>query len=194
MRRWLGCRGRRYKVGGKRIKGLKARVECECCISRRGPDWAVEVYQLQEYKEEVTVLVGVAFPKKAGAQQGGQLQEWELPRVVSLEKESSEHFKWIQLEHTQHCTDLPRQVTFPAHTEQGKTGQGLEWMLLLIRRRRRMRRRARERQEKKEVRLILKRLRTTLLWLFSRAAPQKNGLCEGSAWGNWDPQEGQQPF
>ena len=26
------------------------------------------------------------------------------------------------------------------------------------------------------------------------AAPQKNGLCEGSAWGNWDPQEGQQPF
>ena len=27
-----------------------------------------------------------------------------------------------------------------------------------------------------------------------RAAPQKNGLCEGSARGNWDPREGQQPF
>ena len=26
------------------------------------------------------------------------------------------------------------------------------------------------------------------------AARQKNGLCEGSARGNWDPQEGQQPF
>ena len=26
------------------------------------------------------------------------------------------------------------------------------------------------------------------------AAWQKNGLCEGSAQGNWDPQEGQQPF
>ena len=26
------------------------------------------------------------------------------------------------------------------------------------------------------------------------AARRKNGLCEGSAWGNWDPREGQQPF
>ena len=26
------------------------------------------------------------------------------------------------------------------------------------------------------------------------AARRKNGLCEGSAWGNWDPQERQQPF
>ena len=26
------------------------------------------------------------------------------------------------------------------------------------------------------------------------AARQKNGLCEGSARGNWDPQESQQPF
>ena len=25
----------------------------------------------------------------------------------------------------QHCTDLPRQVTFPAHTEQGKMGPEL---------------------------------------------------------------------
>ena len=26
------------------------------------------------------------------------------------------------------------------------------------------------------------------------AARRKNGLCEGSAWGNWDPREGQQLF
>ena len=26
------------------------------------------------------------------------------------------------------------------------------------------------------------------------AARRKNGLCEGSARGNWNPQEGQQPF
>ena len=26
------------------------------------------------------------------------------------------------------------------------------------------------------------------------AARQKNCLCEGSAWGNWDPRKGQQPF
>ena len=25
--------------------------------------------------------------------------------------------KWTHLEQVQHCTDLPRQVTFPAHTE-----------------------------------------------------------------------------
>ena len=30
------------------------------------------------------------------------------------------------LEEVQHCTDLPRQVTFPAHTEQGKMGPGLD--------------------------------------------------------------------
>ena len=28
------------------------------------------------------------------------------------------------LAQVQHCTDLPRQVTFPAHTEQGKNGPG----------------------------------------------------------------------
>ena len=72
------------------------------------------------------MLVGVAAPKKARAQQGGQLQERELPRVLNLEKESSEHFERTHFEHVQHCTDLPGQVTFPAHTEQGKTGQGLE--------------------------------------------------------------------
>ena len=27
-------------MGGKRIRGLKARVECECCISRREARWA----------------------------------------------------------------------------------------------------------------------------------------------------------
>ena len=26
------------------------------------------------------------------------------------------------------------------------------------------------------------------------AAQQKNGLCKGSAWGDWDPREGKQPF
>ena len=66
---------RRYRVGGKRIRGLKARMGCKCCISRRGPDQPVEVYQLEESEEEVTLLVSIASPKKAGTQQGGQLQE-----------------------------------------------------------------------------------------------------------------------
>ena len=37
-------------------------------------------------------------------------------------EESCEHLRWTHLEQVQHCTDLPRQVTFPAHTEQGKHG------------------------------------------------------------------------
>ena len=41
----------------------------------------MEVYKLEESEEEVTVLVGVESPKK----QGGQLQKWELPRVLNLE-------------------------------------------------------------------------------------------------------------
>ena len=42
-------------------------------------------------------------------------------------KESSEHFKWTHLDwrglQMQHCTDLPRQVTFPQHTELESTEQ-----------------------------------------------------------------------
>ena len=86
----------------------------------------MKIYKLEESEEEVTVLVGMGSPEEAEMQQGGQLQEGELPRVLNLEKESSEHFKWTHLEQVQHCTDLPRQVTFPAHTEQGKTKQALE--------------------------------------------------------------------
>ena len=56
---------------------------------------------------------------------GGQLQEQELPRALNSERESCEHLRWTHLEQAQHCTDLPRQVTFPAHTDQGKMGPGL---------------------------------------------------------------------
>ena len=65
-------------MNGKKIRGLKARVGCECCISRRGldgPDSAVEVYQLDDFEEEVTVQIDVGSPKKAETHQGGQLQE-----------------------------------------------------------------------------------------------------------------------
>ena len=36
-----------------------------------------------------------------------------------------EHLRWARLEQVQHCTDFPREVTLPAHTEQGKMGPGL---------------------------------------------------------------------
>ena len=56
---------------------------------------------------------------RVGTQQGGKL------RVLNLERKCSEHLKWTHLEQVQHCTDLPSQVTFPAHTEQGKMMSGL---------------------------------------------------------------------
>ena len=53
--------------------------------------------------------------------------EGAAPRVRALnwDKESCEHLRWTHLEQAQHCSDLPRQITFPAHTEQGKMGPGL---------------------------------------------------------------------
>ena len=84
----------------------------------------MEAYKLEQAEEEVTVLVGVGSPEEAGTQHG-QLQDWELPRVLNLEKKSSEHCKWTHLKKVQHCTNLPLQITIPAHSEQGKTGPGL---------------------------------------------------------------------
>ena len=93
--------------------------------------------------------------------------EWELPRVLKLEKKRSEHLKWTHLEPVQHSTDLTLQITFAAHTEQEKMEPGLEWTLPLIDRTRRMIRRPREKQEKREKgRPISKRLPAALLRSF----------------------------
>ena len=56
---------------------------------------------------------------------GAQLQELGLPRVLNFKRESYEHLRRTHLEKEQHCTDLSRQVTFPAHTDQEKMGPGL---------------------------------------------------------------------
>ena len=66
----------------------------------------------------------------------------------SKDKFRSEYFRWTYFEQVQHCTDLPLQVTFPANTEQEKTGPGLGRRLPLIRRSR-IRTPTRERQEKR---------------------------------------------
>ena len=57
---------------------------------------------------------------------GEVASEVRAARSSECRKKSSEHLKWTHLEQVHHCTDLPRQATFPAHTEQGKTGQWLE--------------------------------------------------------------------
>ena len=43
-------------MGRREITDLKARVGWECCISKRGLDRTVEIYQPEESEEEVTVL------------------------------------------------------------------------------------------------------------------------------------------
>ena len=55
------------------IRDLKARVGRERCISKGGPDCIVEVHNLEESKEEVTMLVDVRSPEELGTQQEEQL-------------------------------------------------------------------------------------------------------------------------
>ena len=59
---------------------------------------------------------------QVGTQPGGGNSKNESCRVLNLERESHEHLRWTHLEQVQHCTDLSRQVTFSAHTGQGKQG------------------------------------------------------------------------
>ena len=81
------------------------------------PDCTMEVYMSEKSEEKVTVL-------RVETRQGGQLQKSELPRALNLRRKSCEHLRWVHLEQVQHCTNLSRQVTFPAHAEQGKMGPG----------------------------------------------------------------------
>ena len=65
-------------MSGKRIRGLKARVGCECCISRREARWArlssggIPAGRVRRGSHSAG-RCGIS--KKAGTQQGGQLQE-----------------------------------------------------------------------------------------------------------------------
>ena len=57
-----------------------------------------------------------------------ETQQGAAPGVRAVKSsefgESSERLRWSHLEQVQHCTDLPRQVTFSAHTKQKKMGPG----------------------------------------------------------------------
>ena len=102
---WWGGRGRRYIMGRWGIRGLDTRVG-----ESRG--------RARLHSGSIHV----------GGVRGGNHSNsaWgAAPRALNSERESCEHLRWTHLEQAQHYTDLPRQVTFPVHTEQGKMGPGL---------------------------------------------------------------------
>ena len=109
-----GGRGRRYIMDRWGLRGLETRVGRESSVSIGGA-------RLHSGGIHVGGVRGGSHSDSAG----GKLQERELPRVLNSERESCEHLRLTHLEQAQYCTDFPRQVTFPAHTEQGKMEPGL---------------------------------------------------------------------
>ena len=52
-------------MGRRGITGLKTRVRRECCINRGRPDSAMEVYKMEESKEEDRILVRCRISRKS---------------------------------------------------------------------------------------------------------------------------------
>ena len=75
----------------------------------------MEIYKLEEPKEEDKVLVDVGPPEKVETLQGGQLQEQELPKVWNLEKGKSEHLEWT---YSSRCSIA---LTYPSRSHYQRT-------------------------------------------------------------------------
>ena len=108
-------RGQREKIqsGPTGIKSLKTREECS--IGRR---------RARLYSGGMHVG-GVRRESHNGDTVGGVSPRVITAKISNLDKESCEHLRWTNLVQVQHCTDLPRQVIFPEHTEQGNMGPGM---------------------------------------------------------------------
>ena len=106
-------------MGSLGIIDLKIRVGRECSFGRGGGA------SLYSGGINVGGVRGDSHSVTRGGCSRGQLQEWELPRALNLERESCEHLRYTHLEQVQYYTDLSCQVTFPAHTERGKMGPWL---------------------------------------------------------------------
>ena len=68
---------------------------------------------------------GVQEGSHSGSVGGGAAPRVRAAKSSEFGEGGCLHFRWTHLEQAQHCTDLPRQVTFPAQTEQRKMGPGL---------------------------------------------------------------------
>ena len=73
---------------------------------------------LEESEEGVTVI-------RVGTQQGGAAPAVRAAKSSEFGEGKLSTLDGTHLEQVQHETDLPRQVTFPVYTEQGKMSSGL---------------------------------------------------------------------
>ena len=130
------------------------------------------------------MLIKVGSPEEPGSLQGRQ------SRVINLEKEKSEHFRWTNLEQVQHCNNLLLHVTF-AHT----LTRARVWMNVAAHPEKKNEKTGkREAEEERKQATDFKETLCCSSAVIQRAPRRKNDLCEGSARGNWDVREGQQPF
>ena len=97
------------------IRGLETRVRWECSVSRGGAQIVQWRYTCRRSPRRESQWVG----------RGGAAPRVRAAKSSEFGEGGCLHFRWTHLEQAQHCTDLPRQVTFPAQTEQRKMGPGL---------------------------------------------------------------------
>ena len=94
----------------------------------------------------------------------------------------------------QHCTDLPRQATFPAHTEQGKTGPRVRMNVAAHQGKEKNEKTGKTNAGEERRQADFKEVACYPSAVVQGTARRKNSLCEWSARGRWDPRESQQPF
>ena len=155
-------------MGRKGIRGLKTRVggSSALAVGDRLYSGGIHVGGIRGGSHSVT----------SGDTAGGA-----APRALNLEGESCEHFRWTHLEQMQHC---------PARSHFQRTLSKRRWGQCWDERYRSLRE-GQEKRERENKRPILNKLCDALPRSFRGQHSEK---MKGSARGNWNLREGQQPF
>ena len=97
----------------------------------------------------------------------------------------------------QHCTDLPSQVTFLVHTKPGKMGPcrvGINVTAHQNKEKSEEMRKGKKGAGEKRKRKQAADFREAVCCPSAVVQGQHSEKIKGSAWGDWDPRKGQQPF
>ena len=115
-------------MGERGIRGLKAKMSGSAALEK-GARLSSGGIQAGEVRGRSHSVGRCGISRRSRDATGREAPGVRAAKNFESRKESSEHFKWTHLDwrglQVQHCTDLPSQVTIPAHTEQRKTRQGL---------------------------------------------------------------------